>query len=198
MILKVAEPKTKAWYYTTSQLLHDTNQTYLINTSSQMPTQGIADSQRIGDRINNVGWKCKLMFTQKSDRPNCNWRVSFVRVAKGSGYSYSQWYTQTGQTSNIMLDDFNNDFVKVVKDVRFKYDTAYGTIAGGVAREMTFFKNYFIPDKRVYKFGPGDGANTHNQDDLWLLVACYDAQGTLITDNIGAVAPYFEQSYRDP
>lgn len=195
VILKEAEPKNRAWTPGTTQLNHNANGVVLMNAPSTMPPQGVRDDNRIGDQIYTIGYSVKMLLTQKSDRPNCTWRISFVRVPKGATYTYGTWYNN--QTNVILLDDFNNDFVKVVKDSSFKQ--VIGDMdAGAVAREYTFVKKFWIPHKYLYKFGPADAAVTHNHDDLYMCIVCYDAAGTLITDNIGAYNVLFDLKYKDP
>jgi hypothetical protein len=64
--------------------------------------------------------------------------------------------------------------------------------------EFTFVKFLFIPHQRVYKFGPAEGALTHNQDDLYFLLLCYDAFCVLIADNIAYLKLFSEMTYKDP
>lgn len=96
------------------------------------------------------------------------------------------------------MDEFNNEVVKVLKDDSFKMSASYGVTGAGNVREYTFLKKYWIPDKHVYKFGPTDAGINHNQEDIYVLVSCYDASGTLLTDNIGAFRYIANFKYRDP
>ncbi len=43
-----------------------------------------------------------------------------------------------------------------------------------------------------------EGAQTHNQSDIYVLILCYDAFGSVITDNIGYMQMFHELQYKDP
>ncbi len=65
--------------------------------------------------------------------------------------------------------------------------------------EYTFVKKMFIPCKKVYKFGSSDtSAVTHNQDDLYFSILCYDVFGSLAFDNIAYFQCYTELLFKDP
>jgi len=166
-----------------------------MNASTVMPTQGVADDQRVGDEIFISGFKIAMLIGQKADRPNVNWRFFVLSVPKGSTITYSNWFVTN--TGNILLDDPNRDFVKVLKTGLWRPNEA--GLVGGSADEYTFAKRLYIPYKKHLKFGPGQGAVTHNDDDLYLVLMGYDAYGSLTpTDNIGYVQLGVTIQYRDP
>ena len=71
---------------------------------------------------------------------------------------------------------------RIIEDWRLHKCEFVATSSSG--DEFTFVKFLFIPHQRVYKFGPAEGALTHNQDDLYFLLLRYDAFCVLIADNI--------------
>lgn len=165
-----------------------------LNNANFMPTQGVGDNQRVGDEINMSGYKLRMLLGQQADRPNVNWRWFLLSVPKGTTISYANWFEAT--TSNVLLDQPNRDFVKVLKRGYWRPNEA--GLAGGGGDEYTFTKQLWLPYKKLLKFGPGQGATTHNDDDLYFSLMGYDAFGTLITDIVGYVQTMVVLSYRDP
>lgn len=165
-----------------------------MNDHTLMPTQGVAENQRVGDEIYISGFKIRMLIGQKADRPNVNWRYFVLHVPKGSSITYANWFVSN--TGNILLDDPNRDFVKVIKTGVWRPNEA--GLVGGSADEYTFTKRIYIPYKKHLKFGPANGAVTHNDDDLYFVLMGYDAFGSAITDNIGYVQYGGSMVYRDP
>lgn len=164
-----------------------------INLSSTMPPTGTGEMNRIGDQINLSGWKIRMVLGQKADRPNVNFKYWVLKVPKGSSFSYNDWFKNF--TSNVLLDDINEDFVKVLKTGSFK--PYRGDLNNGTD-EFTFVKKLWIPYKKLLKFGPADGTTLHNDDDIHFIMAVYDAYGTLNSDNIAYMQFFSELYYRDP
>jgi len=149
---------------------------------------------RIGDQINTIGWKIRCLFGQKGDRPNVNWKFMVFSVPKGGSVSYSDVFKNI--TGNVMLDEPNSDYTKVLFMRSFRPNQA--GITGTGNDEFTFFKRWYIPHKRLYKFGPGESTYTHNHPDIYVVVLAFDATGTPLTDNIGYMQMFIELQYKDP
>lgn len=165
-----------------------------INDHSQMPTQGTGENQRVGDEIEITGFKVRMLIGQKADRPNVNWRYLVLKVPKGSSIQYANWFS--ANTNNVMLDDPNRDFVKVLASGLWRPNEA--GLVGGSADEYTFTKKMWVSYKKHLKFGPANAATTHNDDDLYFILMAYDAFGSPSTDNIGYVQFGASMLYRDP
>lgn len=203
-VLKKAEPKCKRFAFEKTEIYHNSFYSpggappsgYIcaINNYGLMPAQGTGDNQRVGDQINVSGFKLKLLIGQKADRPNVSFRWFVLRVPKGSAISYTTWFV--GTTGNVLLDDPNTDFVKVLRSGLWRPNEAGLANTGG--DEYTFAKRLWIPYKKLIKFGPADAATTHNDDDLYFTMVGYDAYGTLQTDNIAYAQMGLELHYRDP
>lgn len=170
-------------------------QTYLLNAAAVMPTGGgLQQTNRIGDQINVMGYKIRCLFGQKGDRPNVNWRFMIVQIPKGGSVGYNDVFKNI--TGNIMLDEHNTDYTKVLMQRSFRPNQAGLDNTG--QDEFTFVKKFFLPLKKTYKFGPGENAITHNQPDIYIVVLAYDAYGTAVTDNIGYCQMFCEMQYKDP
>lgn len=198
VLLKKVESKIKHTQLPKAEMFHNryTNSSIWVNSPTSMPSQGVSDSQRVGDQINMSGIMIRLLLGGKFDRPNLNFQYYVLKVPKGSTYNYTQWFDQVLSLGNVLLDPPNTDFVKVLKRGVWKYNGGDLDSAGN--REVTFVKKIWIPYKKLVKFGPADAATTHNDEDIYFLMAPYDAFGTLTTDNVA----YFEGSqsiyYKDP
>lgn len=203
--MKTAESKSRTNTISKQELYHNSFGSLLnnifaspgiikINAPDFMPPQGVKDNERVGDQINLAGFKIKLLFGQKADRPNVTFRLMCLKIPKGSSVTYGSWFTAT--TNNILLDDPNNDFVKVLYSTTMRPNEAGLANVGG--DEYTFVKRLWIPYKKLLKFGPADASTTHNDDDIYLVIMCYDAFGTLTTDNIAYCQAITEVFYRDP
>jgi len=193
VMLRVAEPKRCNSSITKTEMYHNSYVYFLMNDSGRMPAQSTYDAGRIGDQINMTSWYIRLVIGQKADRPNVTFRWLVVSVPKGSAYSYGQWFTAT--TANILLDDPNKDFVKVLKSGYWK---PHNGSMDNAADEYVFAKRIYLARKKLIKFGPADAATTHNDDDVYFLLGAYDAYGTLVTDNIAYYQANSEINYRDP
>lgn len=190
--MRNTEPKKVSYNFGKVELYHNTVQTFHLNNSGTMCAQGVGDNQRVGDQVNSSGYRLKMLFGQKGDRENVTFKLWFVKVPKGSAYSYANWFDPV--TNNIMLDDVNEDFVKVVKVKHIKYNVALD--AGD---EFTFTRTVWIPYRKVIKFGPPNAAlTTSDPFDFYMLVGVYDAYGTLVTDNIAYLVLNSAMHYRDP
>lgn len=192
--MKTTELKKKAAVLSSAVgLYHNTVTTFLLNGSFNMPSQGTADTERIGDKINMSGFKLRMILGQASDRPNVTFKFWVVRVPKGQTYSYNNWFRNV--SGNVMLDDTNEDYVKVLTTKVWK---PYRGRMENSTDQFTITKKLWIPYKKLLNFGPSDGVNTHDDNDLYVMVTAYDAAGTLITDNIAYISLWAELYYRDP
>lgn len=192
--LRRSEPKAKDTTFGKVELYHNTVQSgYLLNTVSAMPTQGTSDSQRVGDQIYTRGFTLRMLLGQKADRPNVTFKYWIVGVPKGVVYAYASWFDAS--TNNVLLDRINTDLVKIYKSGVWRPNEAGLTGTGG--DEYTFVKKLWLPYRKNYKF-LSHGGTSHNDHDLHFLIACYDAYGTLATDNIAYIQAVSTFYYRDP
>jgi len=195
VLLKTCEPKKRSQSIPQRVVRHnEPSLIHQLNHPGSMPSQGTGDNERISDQINTSGFRLRLIFGQYADRENVTWQLKVISVPKGSAYNYSQWYDNV--TGNVMLDELNEDFVKIHKTYTFK--TVLSPDSNNT-EEFTFVKKIWIPYKKLLKFGPANAATTHNDGyDWWLLLTAYDAYGTLITDNLGYVLGNVALHYKDP
>lgn len=194
VMMKEAEPKHVGYMHAKNEVYHNIFLPSYCNTLNAIqPSQGTSDRQRIGDRVRCTHITIKALFGQKSDRPNVNWRVLVFSIPQG--ISPLQSVVFENSLSRPLVDDVNRDICKVYLDRTYRPNQAGLNATGN--DEFTFFKKWNIRVNKVYKYGPADGAATHNQDPMFCAVFAYDAYGTLETDNIGYCQIYSDFHFKD-
>jgi hypothetical protein len=174
--MKVSETKRLTVNYPKIELYHNVlslSQMLALNGSSVMPAINVTQNGRIGDRINVLGWSIKMLCGQKGDRPNVNWRwfaVQFPGTIPLTGLNLPYNNVFENITSNVLLDDIQKDTCKVLASGYMRPNQA-GLVTGD---EYTFCKRMFISHKKLYKFGPNDSVQQHNQNPVYFFCVVYD------------------------
>lgn len=195
VIMRTAEHKIVRHSVDKTNMYHNSFSYVLaLNDANGMPTQGTGDNMRVGDEIYTTRFRVRALIGQQADRPNVNFRWFFIEAPKGLGVVYSNFFVAT--TNNVMLDDINEDAVKILKQGRMRPNQAGMVPVGG--DEFTFTREWALNYKRHYKFGPAQATTAHNQPDLFFIIMAYDAYGTLVTDIIAYIQAIKETHYRDP
>lgn len=194
VIMKEAEPKHVSYLHDKKEVYHNAFEASYCNTlNAIMPSQGPSDRQRIGDRVRCTHITIKALIGQKGDRPNVNWRVIVFSVPQGMLPSQAVCFENA--LGFPVMDDINKDICKVYLDRTFRPNQAGLTGTGN--DEYTFMKKWTLRVNKIYKFGPADGAATHNQDPIFCAIIGYDAFGTLLTDNIGYSRVFSDFHFKD-
>lgn len=163
---------------------------------NQMPPQGFGDLQRNGDKIVQKGIKVRLLLGQKLDRKNLTFKIIVVRTTPSSvPNTIAQLFDN--QTGNIMLDSINTDRVKVVYYKMIKKTMNPDNDTYGGAREFTHFHNFYLRLQRNISFTADAGKDFAGQKH-YMYAFCYDAYGTLISDNCGYIQTYSNLYFKDP
>lgn len=197
VVLKVNEKKETRINWTLQVCKHNGwNVNLHLNQPGIMPPQNLTQTGRVGDNINSIAIILKAMITQYVDRPNVNYRWVHYSVPQGRAVTYTDVFVNS--TSVVMLDDFNRDNIQVIRTGTFRPNQASLTYTDGAVRSYSFFKKWSFAHKKMYKFGPGDGATQHNQRDYYFGIVAYDAQNSLQTDNLCDIKFFSEFHYRDP
>lgn len=197
VVLKVNEPKETRINWNPQTCKHNGwNVVYHLNQSAIMPPQNLTQTGRVGDNIQAMDFTLRMQIDQFADRPNVNFRYVYFSVPQGKSVNYTDVFVNT--TAVVMLDDFNRDNIQVLKTGTFRPNQAGLGFVDGIVRRFTFFKKFLLPHKKLYKFGPAEGATSHNQRDYHFGIVAYDASNSLQTDNLAEIKLFEEFHYRDP
>lgn len=212
-ILKMSEPKHYITPVAKVELYHNGGSSgdykgFRLNTNG--PAIGTSETQRVGDRYFRTGWKVNLLLGQKFDRPNVTWRILVLRCGVGmDSYLFSTIH-ETGGSGNLLLDTLNKDRYTVMYQKTIHknwnptvpqgaYTEAAGTgtsTTGG--KELTWAHKFWVPCKREVKT-LSDGSQSLSEPYVYFVaIACYDAYGTLPTDNIAYFQGNVKEYFRDP
>lgn len=194
--LKSAESKFKLRNHGLNTLLHNVVSYYALNIGANcLPTQGTADGERIGDKINVGGLFVRMMFFQKLDRHNVSFTVRVLKLSPLGSTTYGAIFDNT--TGNSLIDQINKDACKVLysKTIKKIINPDLSGV-GGADKEFSFTHKFFIPYRKEYVFQTNN-SYSHNDTDLYLQICAYDTYGTLITDNIANVQILSNLYYKD-
>lgn len=158
----------------------------LIHPNFLSLTQGTGENQLVGTEANIIGTMLKIMFLIKNDRLNTKFRVLILRHPKD--YNVMSGYTQVfdNMTNNLMIDPIDRHRVTVLYDkiVGYKNFTPSNS-----TDEITIFKTIIVPKQKFKLNLADDGSLIYNIPRFVdsLIIMAYDTNGSLLTDNIGAV-----------
>jgi len=200
VMLKQCETKHKKFALENQTLRH--NSTYGIETLPKLAV-GNGENQRIGDEVVGKYIKCKFMFFNKNDRPNCTYRVIAYRAPAGET-SYSDiWENEIG---NKIMDGVNTEkytpiiqkFVKITSNTVLGPDDLVGNY-DWTLKENSKYLSFTIPLKDVkIKYQDTSEQPKYQRDNIKLAIVAYDAYGTLTSDDIGTFAFSAKYYYKDP
>ena len=120
--MSMVETKKKEFSYSKFESYHNADPVYCaLNGKRQNPDDGTDSTDRIGDEINQLGFKVKLMLYNKYDRPNVTWKVrvcSTPRAFATDGISSSGVFTKSTFyrqiTGNCLLDDVEDGMFRTL------------------------------------------------------------------------------------
>lgn len=198
--LKTTETKFKNISLPKWELYHNTNQSSSVNISTSLCAQNDTDEGRTGNEIYLTGIKFRFILGQKADRPNVTFKIYIVE------WDTNQGGTETNEdhfyhrvTQNVMLDAVQTHRFRILKKITYKGNLGSLEV-GETAKEKTYPLSFWLPMNRKISFAADSGIYTSMgmKENLKVVVACYDAYGTLTTDNIGYVQGCATVYYKDP
>lgn len=159
---------------------------------------------RIGDEIWLQNINVRVWLSNKSDRPNVMYRlILFKYVAGLSLTDQDVFFTQT----NKMLDRYNTESIKILQTKMVRSTNNYANTPVTIdvplfsvpGREHSYFTTMNYKPKGGYeKIKYNEDANVPKMWDIGMAVVCYDATGTLQTDNIASAYINVETKFKDP
>ena len=154
-------------------------------------TGGSSTDLRIGDRIEVKNINVRLWLSNKLDRPNVMYKGVLFNYPQGVTPSDAVvWFTQT----NKMIDRYNDKAITILDTFILKSQEMYdnGTEKWEHSYLATLNKSY--KNKKVNYLT--NSTNVAKQN-LGFAIVCYDAYGTLQTDNIASMAYNLQITFED-
>ena len=100
-----------------------TSQCCPIHQPSVIPNVSATQFGRVGDRINLLGFKLKILIGQKDDCPNVNLRWVVFSIPKGTTITHGNVFST--QTNNVLLDEFQTETTKVLGQGYWRPNTEF-------------------------------------------------------------------------
>ena len=156
------------------------------------PDNQSGNAARIGDEILLRNVNVRFWLSNKLDRPNVMYKLFLFWYTQGQTLSDTLcFFTQT----NKMLDRINNENIGIIdqKTVFSKEMYLNGTEKFEHSQLCTLNGNW-KGKKIVYD----QGGATPKKRNIGFCVVCYDAYGTLQTDNIASLGYNYATRFQDP
>lgn len=196
VLRKTMETKTVVIWNENRQLYHNKPDYIgdLINTTQGLtdPNDGTGNAARIGDSLLLRNLNVRLWLSNKLDRPNVMYKCYLFWYEQGVTLNDALVFFTQG---NKMLDRINTEQVGIIdkKTIFSKEMYLNGTEKFEHSQLCTLNGNW-KGKKIVYD----NGAAHPSHKNIGLCVACYDAYGTLQTDNIASYAYNVAMRFQDP
>lgn len=192
--LRLAETKTVGRITENVQLFHNISdyRPGLLNVvqGTSDPTDYTNNSARVGDEVYFKSIQLKFWLSNKLDRPNVMWRLLLVSFPPDMTMSdLTCWHTNT----NKMIDEVNTENIKILRE---KYIFSAQNYSPTHERSQIVTLNY--KPKKPFKVIYNENNGVPRNINIGYIVVCYDAYGTLQTDNIGSYAVNNKFTFKDP
>jgi len=158
----------------------------------QDPDNQVGNAAREGDKILLRNVNVRFWLSNKLDRPNCMYKLFLFWYTEGQTLSDQLCFFTQG---NKMLDRVNNENISIIdqKTVFSKDMYLNGTEKFEHSQLCTLNGNW-KGKKIVYD----NAGTTPRKRNIGFCVVCYDAYGTLQTDNISSCAYNYMTRFQDP
>ncbi len=194
-VMGTAETKSVAKNNENVQLFHN-KALYISNLLAT--TQGVKDPNdqsgndaRIGDSIRLTNANIKFWLSNKDDRPNVMYRlIMFWYDSPLTLTDALCFFTQT----NKMLDRPNTENISIIDQKYIFSQNNYAVDANNHERsQLATLKGNWKGRRIQYD----EGGSTPKKRTIGVCVVCYDAYGTLQTDNIASLASNYQINFKD-
>ncbi len=161
-------------------------------------TQGVKDPNNLasndarqGDDVRLTNVNIKFWLSNKSDRPNVMYRLIMfwydTPITLSDAYCF---FTQT----NKMLDRPNNENISIIDQKYIFSQNNYAVDANNHERsQLATLKGKWKGRRIVYD----EGGTSPKKRTIGVCLVCYDAFGTLQTDNIASCAFNYNMNFKD-
>ena len=198
--LKTTETKFKNISMPKWELYHNTLQVSGTNIANSLVVQSDDDDGRIGNEIYLTGIKFRLLLGQKADRPNVTFKIFVVEYDAGqAGTITNEAHFYHWVSQNVLLDPVQTNRWRILKKIVYKGNLGSLEV-GETAKEKTYPLSFWIPMNRKISFQQDSSSmvSMGMKDNLRVVIASYDAYGTLTSDNIGYAQCCATCYYKDP
>ena len=194
-VMGTAETKSVGKNNENVQLFHN-KALYISNLLAT--TQGVKDPNdqsgndaRIGDSIRLTNANIKFWLSNKDDRPNVMYRlIMFWYDSPLTLTDALCFFTQT----NKMLDRPNTENISIIDQKYIFSQNNYAVDANNHERsQLATLKGNWKGRRVQYD----EGGSTPKKRTIGVCVVCYDAYGTLQTDNIASLASNYQINFKD-
>ncbi len=194
-VMGTAETKSVGKSNENVQLFHN-KALYIANLLAT--TQGVKDPNdqsgndaRIGDSIRLTNANIKFWLSNKDDRPNVMYRLIMFWYDTPLTLSDALcFFTQT----NKMLDRPNTENISIIDQKYIFSSSNYAVDANNHERsQLATLKGNWKGRKVQYD----EGGASPKKRTIGVCVVCYDAYGTLQTDNIASLASNYQINFKD-
>ncbi len=194
-VMGTAETKSVGKSNENVQLFHN-KALYISNLLAT--TQGVKDPNdqsgndaRIGDSIRLTNANIKFWLSNKDDRPNVMYRlIMFWYDSPLTLTDALCFFTQT----NKMLDRPNTENISIIDQKYIFSQNNYAVDANNHERsQLATLKGNWKGRRVQYD----EGGSTPKKRTIGVCVVCYDAYGTLQTDNIASLASNYQINFKD-
>lgn len=192
----MCEKKTFIWMDENKALLHNKGD-YVLNFLSCK--QGVEDNEdgttssqinRIGDEFLLKNVNIRLWLSNKSDRPNVMYKCYLFWYDPDASLSDTYcFFTQ----QNKMLDRINNEVVSII-DQKTIFSGPDYSVSEKERSQLCTLNGSWKGKKITYD----QGGSVPKFKTIGMCVVCYDAYGTLQTDNIASYAYNCAIRFIDP
>ncbi len=150
------------------------------------PNQGVGVTGRIGDRCFLREIPVRLWLSQKSDRPNCLFRVCALLIPAQVTGNSAAWSTYFSG-SNCITAQPKIDVCTLLYDKVINPDMNANTVlpSPSVNKERSHFHSFTLTINKEVSINQ---YNLIDHANIMLFVVAYDAYGTIATDNIASYA----------
>jgi len=181
------------------------NVLYLTNgTDDEVIDNTTSYATRLGDEVYLKGIDFRFWLSNKSDRPNVQYRIIIYKyptrsTAPTAGAIFQDYALAVGVSNNKMIAYIDTQNVTVLKQIRIQSSGSdYSLESGATNREKSNARTVFLPMKMAKIKYSNLSGGTPKFWDIGVAIVAYDAYGTLISDNIASVAWSYKLYFKDP
>lgn len=147
---------------------------------------------RVGNELFLQSLSLRMWLSNKQDRPNCIYRVMLFWYNAGEPLNNA---AVLDAANNLLLNRPNRENISVITDKYVK--NVSDSTAGKEHSTLKFINKSWKNKKIIYNDTIDLIPHEPKKRDIGFMVLCYDAYGTLTTDNIASMAYQYDVKYKE-